>query len=63
MIGSSRCYGLYAARGHIAPLRHDEKVLMQIEHHEVDASPDAARQIARRITAQGGFWGPRKDDA
>jgi hypothetical protein len=60
-VTNKRSYGLYAPAGRIAPLRDDEKILTQIELREIDAGPEAARKIARRITAQGGFWGPRKD--
>jgi len=28
-----------------------------------DSSPDAARKIAKRVEDEGGFWGPKKDDA
>lgn len=48
-------------RGLISPLRDDERILGQIERREISAGPDAARKIAQKITDQGGFWGPRKE--
>ncbi len=49
-------------KGHISPLRDWERVVGQIERGEVRVGPEAAREIARRIEAQGGFWGPRKEE-
>lgn len=60
MRDNRRAYGIKSERGggRIAPLRDDERVLGQITRGEVRAGPDAAREIARRITEQGGFWDP-----
>lgn len=46
--------------GQIRPTTEAERVLGQIERGEVRAGPEAAREIARRIEDEGGFWGPRR---
>ena len=33
-----------------------ERLMAQVETKSVAIGPDAARRIARRIEAQGGFW-------
>lgn len=48
--------------GHVRPMSESERVLGQIERGEIRAGRDAAREIAARVEAQGGFWGPRQDD-
>jgi len=47
--------------GKIRPTSESERVQEQIERGEVDTSAEAAREIARRIEDEGGFWGPRKE--
>lgn len=49
--------------GQIRPMSESERVLGQIERGEIRVGPDAAREIAQRVEAQGGFWGPRDEDA
>lgn len=39
-----------------------ERIQGQIDRGEVRVGPEAAREIARRIEDEGGFWGPRKDN-
>ena len=41
-----------------APIE-SERIMCQIERNEIRVGPEAAREIAQRIEAQGGFWGPR----
>lgn len=38
------------------PSTDAERIIGQIERGEVDASPEAAMQIAQRIEDEGGFW-------
>lgn len=42
--------------GTLRPATDAERVQGQIERGEVRAGPDAAREIAARIEADGGFW-------
>jgi hypothetical protein len=41
------------------PQYDSDRILGQIERSEIRTGPEAAREIAQRIEAQGGFWGPR----
>jgi hypothetical protein len=47
-------------RTHIPPTTDAERVQGQIDRGEVRADADAAREIAARIEAEGGFWAPRE---
>lgn len=47
--------------GRIEPATDAERIQGQIDRGEVRVGPDAAREIAARIEAAGGFWGPRRD--
>lgn len=45
-----------------ANMTDNARVQRQIDQGDVDASPEAARKIARRIEDEGGFWGKRNND-
>lgn len=63
-MSTSRHYGEVNGKpGVIQPMRDSERVIAQIRRGEALAGPEAARRIARRITEQGGFWGPRRTTA
>jgi hypothetical protein len=36
-----------------------DRICEQMGRNEIRTGPEAAREIARRIEDQGGFWGPR----
>lgn len=46
--------------GTVIPEMDHERVRRQIREGRVRAGAEAAREIARRIEDQGGFWGPRE---
>lgn len=37
------------------------KIQNEVTLNQVYIGPEAAREIAQRIEAEGGFWGPRMD--
>lgn len=43
-------------KGTVNPPQEWQHILGRAERGEIRIGPDAARQIARGITAQGGFW-------
>ncbi|MBM7554541.1 hypothetical protein [Thalassobacillus pellis] len=47
-------------KGQVTPPSESERIQGQIARGEVRAGPEAAREIAAKIEAKGGFWGPRQ---
>jgi len=44
--------------GGVTPLSDGQRQIERAELGEHRIGPDAAREIAKNIEAQGGFWGP-----